>query len=136
MGYLLFFFSKHNFFILFFFRKSIRDSTKEIVQKMKFKVKFAIALIDFAMILKNSQECCHTTVGRCLGMKRRYDDTSLENRYNKSAKKKQHDNNGNEIVEADVSGEYTAQTKRAAKNENPMENIANVIEMLKSYLAF
>ena len=50
--------------------------------------------------------------------------------------KKQHDNNGNEIVEADVSGEYTAQTKRAAKNENPMENIANVIEMLKSYLAF
>merc|ERR1712087_921928 len=166
--YLLFFFSKHNFFILFFFfRKSIRDSTKEIVQKMKFKVKFAIALIAFAMILKNSQGCCHT-VSRCFGtpsrhqpnsyartllisswdklkkkkkktgsgwkcawdIKRRFDDTSPKNRYKRAKKnlqKKQHDNNGNEIVEADVSGEYTAQTKRAGKNENPMENFANVI---------
>merc|ERR1712087_796926 len=74
--YLLFFFSKHNFFILFFFfRKSIRDSTKEIVQKMKFKVKFAIALIAFATILKNSQGCCHT-VSRCFGTPSRHQPNS------------------------------------------------------------
>ena len=56
-------------------------------------------------------------------------DQNLQNL--RSSEKRQRDNNGDEIVEADVSGEYTAQTKRAGKNENPMEKIANVIEMLK-----